>query len=257
VKNAADCAKSLTALIKKLPPGPPAEFPEQDDPVAVLVQSFLLADATTEKALTAYKRLREKTVDFNDMRVTMPHEMVDLIGARYPQATDRCQRLRAALRHIYLREHQVSLEPLADAGKRDVKKYVESLDGMIPFASARLMLLCFDTHAVPVDEQLRGHLVAAGAADESADVADLSTWLARQVKASEGQAVHLAFQAWMDKDGTKSPAAKGRAAGARKTSKRAPASKTKTATTKTTKKKTTKKTTRKSGGKTSKKTSRA
>ena len=56
----------------------------------------------------------------------------------------------------------------------------------------------FDGHAVPADEQLRERLIEAGAADEAADVTDLSNWLARRIKASEALAAHLALQRWID-----------------------------------------------------------
>jgi endonuclease III len=238
VKNATACAKQLTAILKKLPDGGADELPEQDDPIAVLVQSFLMWEASTAKARVAYDRLRERVVDFNDLRMCMPHELEEYLGSRYPLAGERSQRLRATLRNIFMREHAVTLESLHSMGKRDIKKYVESLEGMTPYVAARLMLLCFDTHAIPVDEQLRSQLVAAGAADESADVGELAAWLGRQVKANQGQAVAAGLQAWIDEVGGK---AKTTARGGRKKT-------TKKTAKKTTKKKTSKKTTSKKSG---------
>jgi endonuclease III len=207
VKNATACAKNLTALMKKLPEGAAPALPDGDDAVSVLVQSFLMCETTTEKAASAYRKLRDQVVDYNDLRVTMPSEMASYLGSRYPLAFDRCQRMRTVLRNIYLREHQVALDSLREAGKRDVKKYLESLEGIWPFVASRVMLLCFDVHAIPVDEQLRRNLVAAGAADEDADVSEISAWLARQVKAGAGLETHLRFQAWVEKGGAK-PASK-------------------------------------------------
>lgn len=235
MKNATACMKQLNAVLKKLPATTPEDLPDQDDPVAVLVQSFLMWEAATEKARMAYERLRERVVDFNDLRQCMPHEMEEYFGARYPLSSERCQRLRATLRNVYMREHSVTLESLRSMGKRDVKKYIESLEGMTPYVAARVMLLCFDTHAIPVDEQLRTQLIAAGASDESADVAALSAWLARQVKASQGRAVAAGLQAWIDEVGGKAPSKGGK----KKTSKK---------TTKKTTKKTSKKTTAKKSG---------
>ena len=119
VTNAAANAKKLTALLKKLGTVSPPEMPGVNDPVGVLVISTLMWESTTEKAITAYNRLMEQVVDFNDLRVCMPEEVVSVIGARYPKAQERSERLRAMLRNIYLREHAVSLDRLADGGKRD------------------------------------------------------------------------------------------------------------------------------------------
>ncbi len=198
MKNGESCSKKLGELLKRLGTRRAPELSDADDPLAVLVMSFLIWESTTARAVAAYKRIRENIVDFNDLRVSLPHEIQEFIGPRYPQGHERCQRLRAALRSIYLREHAVNLDRQRSFSKRDVKRYIDSLDGIVPYVSSRVMLLCFDTHGIPVDEQLRAALVEVGAADASADLGELSSWLARQVKASDGAAAHYALQAWTD-----------------------------------------------------------
>lgn len=211
MKNAAVGAKKLSALLKKIghkPPLAPAKAPGVDDespeaalkhdPISTLVMSFLLWECTADKAQVAYDRILESVVDFNDLRVSMPHETVEMIGPRYPLALNRAQRLRASLRNIYLREHAVSLDKPAATGKRDLKKYIDSLEGMVPYVANRVLLLCFDTHGVPVDEQLRTALIDAEVADASVEVPELSTWLASQIRAGEAVAVHASLQAWND-----------------------------------------------------------
>lgn len=215
MKNAAVGAKKLTALMKKigrkpLPEPvvlPGAEFQEESpegatplkhDPVGTLVMSFLMWESTADKAQTAYDRILSSVVDFNDLRVSMPHETVEMIGPRYPLALNRAQRLRATLRNIYMREHAVSLDKPAIAGKRDLKKYVDSLEGMVPYVANRLLLLSFDVHGLPVDEQLRTALIDAEVADASVEVPELASWLATQIRADEAVAVHAALQAWND-----------------------------------------------------------
>lgn len=204
MKNAANAAKKLNALLRKIGEVEPPQLPGSDTPVGVLVMSMLLWESTADKAVAAYDRLLDSLVDFNDLRVCMPHETLELIGPRYPRALDRCQRLRAVLRNIYLREHAVSLDKIAAGGKRDAKKYVESLDGIVPYAAARVLLLSFDTHGIPVDDQLRIGLIDAEVSDASVEIPELATWLGTQVKAGEGAAVHHALQSWVDKSAGKS-----------------------------------------------------
>ncbi|MHC4415407.1 MAG: HhH-GDP family DNA glycosylase [Planctomycetota bacterium] len=199
MKDARQCAQSFARLLKKIGK-PPAPAPSVvDDAVTVLVMSFLMWDCTTSKATAAYKRLMERVVDFNDLRVSMPHEILECIGPRYPRALERCQRLRAVLRHTYKREHAVSLERLRNMGKREVKKYLRTLDGIASYVADRVMLLCFDTHCIPVDERLRRALVKATVCDESMGISELASWLARHVKASEAADTHRALQAWSDR----------------------------------------------------------
>jgi len=198
VKNASLCAKKLNVLLKKIGPVTAPEFPCPSDPIATLVSSMLMWESTTDKAAAAYERLLEQVVDFNDLRVCMPHETLELIGPRYPRALDRCQRLRAVLRNIYLREHAVSLDRLLPAGKREIKKYVDTLEGIVPYAAARVLLLSFGTHVMPVDDQLRIQLIEAEVSDSSMEVPDLSSWMTNQIKAEDAVAAHHSLQAWAD-----------------------------------------------------------
>ncbi len=198
MKNPRASDKNFTSVLRQLKRMPPAEPEESTDAVEVLVKSFLIWDSTTTKASAAYKRIMDEVVDFNDLRVSMPHEMVEWVGPRYPRALERCQRLRAALRHTYNREHAVSLEKLHGMGRREVRHYLRSLDGVAPYVADRVTLLCFDAHCIPVDERLRGAMVDAGVCDDSITVADLSGWLARQIKAPDAVTTHHALQAWSD-----------------------------------------------------------
>ncbi len=223
MSNSSSCAKSLNSLLKKIGIVEAPDFPEANDPVAVLILSFLMWESTTSKALDVYRRIKENMVDFNDLRVCMPHEVVETIGRRYPLAQERCERLRATLRHIFLREHVVSLDCLKGQGKREIKKYIETLDGVMTYSAARIQLVAFNTHGIPVDEQLRGLLVAHEAAEESLSLTDLSSWLSRQIKAEKSLETHYALQNWVDKGEHKVSAKNsGQASTGKKTGKKSP-----------------------------------
>lgn len=202
MKNPQTSEKKLTSLLRKLKKAQPAEPEEFSDAVEVLVKSFLIWESTTIKASAAYKRIMDQIVDFNDLRVSMPQELVDWIGPRYPMALERSQRIRAALRHTYHREHSVSLKSLHGMGRREVRHYLRSLDGVAPYVADRVTLLCFDAHCIPVDDRLQRSMVGAGVCDDSITVADLSSWLARQVKAADAVPTHYALQAWSDSVGS-------------------------------------------------------
>ncbi len=201
--NSESSQRKLRELLNRLGPPPAPPLPDTDDPIVTLVTSLLIWEATTPKALAAYKRLREKVVDFNDLRVCLPFETQEFLGPRYPHVADRCQRMRAVLRNIYRREHAVNLDRLQGLAKRDVKRYLDSLEGMVPYVSCRLMLLCFNAHRMPVDEQLRTALIEHGAASGSMDVPGVSAWLGRQIKAAKGVETHFALQSWIDEGATR------------------------------------------------------
>jgi endonuclease III len=202
VKNPRQSARNLSGLLRKLGKSRDPLPLEDGDPVTVMVLSFLMWESTTARATTVFKRLMDRVVDYNDLRVSMPHEMVEWVGPRYPLALERCQRLRAALRHTYKREHAVSLHRLREMGRREVKSYLRSLDGIAPYVADRVTLLCFDAHCIPVDARLHRSLVKAGVGDETVEIADMASWLARQVKAADALATHRALQTWADRVGS-------------------------------------------------------
>lgn len=218
MKDAAKSTKQFTTLMKRLGPIEPPEFPDAEDPIAVLVLSFLMWESTTDKAITAYAALHRHIVDFNDLRVCMPQEIAELIGSRYPRALDRCQRLRATLRDIYSREHVVSLDGIHKLGKREIRRYMESLEGIVPYVASRVVLLSFQGHAIPVDDQLRTNLIEAGVADEGVEAPELASWLERHILASEGIPAHHTLQAWIDAGGVKTPAKRSKSRGGKTTS---------------------------------------
>lgn len=199
MKNASACAKNLAAFLKRIiDKSDESDLPNSDDPVEVLILSFLMWESTTGEAYCSYRKLKDAFVDCNEFRVSLPYEIVEKLSLTDSKALERCQRMRATLTDIFKREHSVTLDRLKEEGKRDVRKYLDTLEGMVPYVAARVSLLVFQSHAIPVDDHLRSLLIEEGAADDSSEIPELAPWLSRQVKASDGRTVHFALQAWSD-----------------------------------------------------------
>lgn len=207
----------FAVLLRRLSATQPPE-PAPAGPVETLVMSFLMWDSTTPRAAAAYKRLQEGIVDFNDLRVSLAQEIVELLGERYPAALDRAQRLRASLRHIYKLAHDITLNHLEGRGKREIRQYLRTLDGIVPYVADRVALLSFQAHCVPADERLRRMLAREGICEESVDISELGVWITRQVRAGEARASHLALQSWIDRAGSRSAPGRGAGSGAGKPS---------------------------------------
>lgn len=208
-----DPAKRFAALVKRLKgeydtaaeapaDAPPPSLAEGDAVLDQLVHSFMLWETTSAQALAGLKRLREAFVDLNELRVCFPEEISTAIGERFPRSRERATRLRAVLNDIYRREHGLSLSRLVDQPKRDARSYLESLEGMPPFVAARVALLCFGGHAVPVDERLLALLTSERAVEPDVGVEDAAAWIERQVRANEAAATHLLLRRWADEDGS-------------------------------------------------------
>lgn len=206
MKNSSEYAKKFKTLCKKLPAQ--EAVVHADGPVAELIYSQLLWNATKKQADTAYRKLMKASIDLNDLRMNMPQETIEIIGTAYPQAEDRARRLRATLRAIYLREHDVTFTSLSDAGKTEAKEYIQTLEGITHFVSGRVLSLCFGVSVFPVDDRTYHALRTAGVLHEDASLDEVAIWLSRQVKANEVSKVHGRIHAWAEKQPVRKTAPK-------------------------------------------------
>lgn len=205
--TAPDPSHQLTELLEGLasPPEPsdlhtlatPEPPPGQADPIlAQLLYSILLCDTAIAQAQTAMARLRDEVVDCNELRVCTRSELASMLGARFPRAAERADRLKAALNDIYLRQHALSLEHLTESTKRQARTYIESIEGVPPYAAARTLLLELTVHAFPVDSRitalLKDHrVVPAGLAPQS-----VATKIERLIRAGQARDAYLLIEHW-------------------------------------------------------------
>ena len=174
------------------------DFIRPRDPVAVMVHSWLLWEASTDQAEVAMRKLLDAFVDFNEIRVSLPHEKATVIGKRYPRLEERLHGIRRTLHSLYLKRHSLSFDHLADKGKRDIKADIEDLDGMHPFVAARILRMSFEVHALPADDQLSALLHENDVIEEPVDPDELSAWLGGMVKADDAIDIMATLQAAVD-----------------------------------------------------------
>ncbi|MGY8755803.1 MAG: hypothetical protein ACKVLC_00350 [Phycisphaerales bacterium] len=196
MKNATEFAKKFKKFKKSLPDA--SVKMTEHGVIGEVVYAHLLWNATSKQASQAYKRLMAATVDMNDLRVHHLYETIDLIGESYPQVYDRTKRLKTVLDAIYKREHGMHVASLEGAGKRDIRDYFESLKGISPFVCNRIIAICFEVAAMPVDDRTLAVMISNDLIHESADVADASSWLTRQVKAGEIGEIHVRLHTWVE-----------------------------------------------------------
>jgi endonuclease III len=225
--------KALAALLKKAKSAYSGEEADELEPIAELVFSFLAWNATTRQADTAFGKIMSQVVDLNELRVSHAREIVEMIGVRYPDAERRVIRMLESMMEIYEREHDYKLTSAKAKGKREQREYLDTLPGAPPFVAARVALLAFGAHAMPVDDRLLTLMVKAGVFEPQTTPAEAEAWLIRQIKAGEAYEAYLALQEWAD--GQRVTLTKPTASSPKKTAKKQTAKKT------TTKKKTTKK----------------
>lgn len=235
MKNATAYAKKLRGLLRRTKVDVPVES-RHTDPLDQLVYAFLLWETTHRQADQAYNRLMKHVVDHNDLRVSDPADIALAIGPRYSRIDERAVRMRDALHGVYLANHAMTLEPLNDMSKRDARVFLDSLDGMVPFVSASIVLYALGGHAIPVDQQLVAKLKRDQIADPDATLEEIQAFLEHQIKAAETLKATAELRTYAESSGGTTKTT--RAAGdSRRT--------TKKSTKKTTKNKTTKRSTKK------------
>ncbi len=196
MKNQTAYVKKMTALLKRVRQEYKVEAPPPRDPVTQMVVAFLEWNATPNAAREAYQRITAVLVDNNDLRVSHPHEVVELLGGKYARGPERAARLHEALQEIFVREHGMALEELGGKPKKQIRTYFDTLPGMTSFVAAQVVLLSFGGHCIPVDETLAEILHREGAVEPTAGVDEIAAFLEKLVKAGEATDTHLALQAW-------------------------------------------------------------
>lgn len=207
--TSAGSTRKLAGLLKRLRPKFPSTGPIEPacggtgecDIVEHLVYAMVLWEASSGQARAAFKRLRDTTVDLNELRVCVPEEIAGMLGERYPLAAERALRLRSVLHDVFVRQHRLTLALLRTMGKRDARAFLESLDGIPHFAAARVTLLALQGHAVPVDDRLRDLLAASGVVAPGVTAEQAAGWLERHVKGEDLAETCCLLQAWSDEEG--------------------------------------------------------
>lgn len=170
-----------------------------NDPVLrELVRSYLVWESTTPKAEAALKRIDQAVVDVNELRVCMPSEIAQIMGANYPKAEERATRLRATLNDLYRREHCLKLFHLKEKSRKESRAYLETLAAIPAFVAARVAVLKLGINVVPMDERQLQCLKNARAVATTTDLATAVGMVEKAVKAADMPETAYALQAWSD-----------------------------------------------------------
>jgi len=198
VKRSQDYVRRLGTLLRKIRAAHPADSYEVADPIGQLIYGFLHWNAPRRTADAAMAKIVGETVDHNDLRVSHTHEIVALLGDRYPAAHERATRLRETLHEVFKREHILSLDKMLEKTKRDIRLYLEDLPGIAPFVAAHVSLVVFAGHAVPVDDRLAKLLRSEEVVNPDFTLPQITGFLERNIRAATTSETHASLMAWVD-----------------------------------------------------------
>jgi endonuclease III len=164
----------------------PAEWPEAESLIEHLMLAVLSDGVNQTKARTALSQLLAATVDLNDLRVSTPQALADLIESVIPNGLPRTSALVRVLNAVFEHENEVSIDRVKTFNKKDRREYLATLDGISPYAATCTMIFGFGDHAIAVEDALletfkREELIAEDCTAEKAQ-----QFLERQISAGEG-----------------------------------------------------------------------
>lgn len=200
MRGATECARRLKRLIRSIraESGRVESLPN-DDPITHLILGIFSRDATESRAREALDRMRRLVVDYNELRVTAPREIAEQVGD-YPDAYTKAEDMSRALNRIFAVEHTVSLAQLAQRSRKEMRDYLERVDGLEPYTRARVLLFGLGQHAVPLDEAMWAYARQLGIVDPRCSLDDAQAFLERQIDPADAAAFFVAFRkrAWAE-----------------------------------------------------------
>jgi endonuclease-3 len=120
-----------------------------------VLEEFLYAvcreGTTREQADRAFRSLRERFFDWNEIRVSSTRELEEAI-TNLPEAEVRAQRLASLLQEVFETTFSFDLEPLQKKGVKQAAKHLARYQGANDYAVAWVVQQALGGHAIPLDE---------------------------------------------------------------------------------------------------------
>ena len=210
MKNSAAYSAEVKKFFNRLKrSGPKPTLHEYDDPLKQLIYAVLSEDNSPTRARTAMTRLLANTIDYNDLRVSTPTELANIIESDIHNAVERTAVLIEVLGSIYAHENSVVLNKSKTKNRRDARAYLEGLSGMTPYVLSGTMLWAFDEHAIPLDKQMLAVLKKEGLVDPDATMAEVQGFLRRHISVGDAKLFTALLKRYTAQKAPKTPASTG------------------------------------------------
>ncbi|MBN1360296.1 MAG: hypothetical protein JW993_06885 [Sedimentisphaerales bacterium] len=191
MKNSKEHSQQLQRLYRGLKRAhPKADKTTYDDPIDALIYGIISEHLTESAAQRVMKEFHQTFVDWNDLRVARPEEIVEILQEDTAVSRATAVALTSALRAVFDEYHMLSLQTLKRIGKRPAKQVLDQLDGVSQYVVSYCMLTSLQGHAIPLTEQMIAYLKRNGIVDPEADLQDIEGFLTRQVAAKDAYAFY-------------------------------------------------------------------
>ena len=202
MKNSAEYAKKLkklcTAAKKKKDATDLVDNSVTLEPASLLALAVLSEFTTISKAQAALRKLKSSFVDFNELRVSRPREIISAFGKNYSQADIVAATLIKVLNSVFVRHDGLDMADLAEMGKREAHAVIKEIDGISPYILSVFLLYHLESHAFPLNDHMWRVLKEEGVVNPGSDYNDVHGFLERQIPAAKGREMFVALRDYCD-----------------------------------------------------------
>lgn len=228
-KYATKVKRLFTALKKKH--SKPKDL-DYKDPIEAVVYAIVSEYTSLSEAKSAIRKMKHHFVDYNDLRVSRPEEIIDVLGLASESAGEIAHDLTTVLNAVFGRYDMVSLVCLFEVGKRQARKELQELGCFSEFVLGYCFLTALKGHAIPLTERMAEFLHESELVYPSAKTGAIEGFLERQISTANGYLFYMLLR--LEAEKTKKKAAKKKKAAVKKkvVKKKTAAARKKTAKTK-------------------------
>ncbi len=184
MKDSKEYSKQIQKLYRALKrDNPSPERPRYDEPVDALIYGIVSENLTDSKTRDTMKKLSGYFVDWNDLRVALTEEILDVLGNDNPATKNIASAIKRILGAVFEKYNTVTLQALKKLGKRPAKQILQKTDAASPFAIDYCMLTALAGHAIPLTERMIHFLKTERLVHPQADRQEIEGFLTRQISA--------------------------------------------------------------------------
>lgn len=184
MKNSKEYSQKVRKLYRSLECNyPKVKKTTYDEPVDALIYAIIAEKMSSTATQSAMKRFADYFVDWNDLRVSRPEEIVEMLGADTSVTRDIASALTRALGAVFDKYNMVSLKVLKKIGKRPARQALEKMTDLSRFVVSYCMLTSLYGHAIPLTKKMIDYLRSKQLIHPDADEQQIEGFLARQISA--------------------------------------------------------------------------
>jgi len=184
MKNSKEYSQKVYKLYRSLKrKHPKAKKVIYDEPVDALIYAIISERMSEKAAHSAMKRFTDYFFDWNDLRVSRPEEIVELLCGDTAVTRDIALSLTKVLGAVFEKYNLVSLKALRKIGKRPARQTLEKMNGLSRFVVSYCMLTSLQGHAIPLTKKMIDYLMSEQLIHPDSDEQQIEGFLARQISA--------------------------------------------------------------------------